>query len=158
MVTVSIAKQAFTVLFAPYSSPLLTTDTYLVEKRAFTRSLSAPWLVVGAQVKRAFVIADNDTQVEYVEGIIYDIRENYLNDPYQSVLVTWVNQDADDKTWMYKLIQTDNLCSLWELEASDFVLIERIKAFTFPDALLRLNGVSVANKFKEVIDYLSRYV
>ena len=156
MLTLSVAKQRYTVLFAPYSSPVLTTDPYLMEKRVFTRSISVPWLLVGAQVKRAFVSADNDTQVEYMEGIIYDIRGNFLHDPYQSILVAWVDQDADDKTWMYKLVQTDNLCSPWELEASNFVFPENIKAVTFPDALLRMNGVSVGNKLKEVIDYLTR--
>ena len=128
-----------------------------MEKRAFTRSLTVPWLLVGAQVKRAFVSDDNDAQVEYMEGIVYDVRENFHHDPYQSVLVTWVVQDADDKTWMYKYQQTDNLCSPWDLEASNFVFPENIKSFTFPNALLRMNETTVgnSNKLTEVIDYLS---
>lgn len=107
-------------------------------------------------MKRAFASEKNNTEVEYVEGIIYDIRENYLQEPYQSVLVVWVDQDADDKSWVYKLVQTDNLCSPWELEASSFVFPENIKAFKFPDKLLQTTGVSVNVKLKEVIDYLSR--
>jgi len=90
LVTLTVQKRQFTVLYAEFSSPLLTCDTFLVEKNKvyfncycwfihlffdsslfsppqYDISLNASWLVVNAQVRRLFATADPNI-AEWQEG------------------------------------------------------------------------------------------
>jgi hypothetical protein len=71
-------------------------------------SMGSPWLVVNAQVKRLF--ASSSGPAQWYEGSIYYIRKNWQQDPFNSVKVAWLVQDADlgSAAWVYDYIQTDN--------------------------------------------------
>ena len=68
--------------------------------------MSSSWLVVNAQVTRVFATAQG--QPEVYEGSVYHIHKNWMLDPYNSVKVAWLVQDADLDAWVYDYIQTDN--------------------------------------------------
>ena len=92
LITLTVQKRQFTVLCANFSSPLLTCDTFLVEKSKvcfkfnsyvsflsvrqfknliflsqYDSSLNASWLVVNAQVRRLFATTDPNV-AEWQEG------------------------------------------------------------------------------------------
>ena len=169
---------AMTVLFAPVSSIALTVDQYLLEAEAFSESLHRPFLRVGAQVRRCFSPpedgnyghepAGEDADVhategagkacQWLEGQVYSVRENLQADPYLAVKVVWLSQDMDDPalSWVYAYMQTDNDCSPWDLQQSEFVLphhqqrrlpralaVGRLRASSVLDYLMSLDFTSV---------------
>ena len=115
----------------------------------YVSSLRAPWLVVNAPVRRAFANEDG-TRMEWIEGSIYHIGDLKRN-PYRAVSVAWVGLDQSDGTWAYRLLQTDNECSPWDLQFSAFVLAKNFKPRSFPQAL-RVGDISAAL----ILDYLKR--
>jgi hypothetical protein len=132
------ATTTFTVLYAPLSSHALTTDQFLLPTEGLRSSLAQPFLRVGAQVRRCFAAAegsgDDDSgsgsgsgttsPAEWIEGQVYSVRPELARNPYQSVRVVWLSQDLEDEhlSWVYAYLQTDNLCSPWDLSQSDYVL------------------------------------
>jgi hypothetical protein len=79
-----------TVVYVPYSSPLLQSEVFLLQKDRFLRSLRAPILHINAQIRRPFATAtasaaDNSASssstVSYREGSIYYINEDFRRHP-----------------------------------------------------------------------------
>ena len=94
---------------------------------------------------------------------IYHINPDYERDPYQSVLVVWVNQDFD-RQWMYKYEQTDNECSPWELFLSDYILLSSVKPYQFPENIVNTTNGSnnktpgMNIKPMDILLFLKKYV
>eukprot|EP01041_Mallomonas_annulata_P008726 gene8726-18039_t len=145
----------YCLLSVAMSSPLLQSDTYLVTKEKYEASLRAPWLHVGAQIRRLFAAEPSDassfdadvedpsvavsgsmsTLGEWYEGNIYYTRKDAKTNPYRSILVTWLVQEQGTFDWLYAYSQTDSECSPWDLEVSSFVLAENMRPPVYPKSL-----------------------
>ena len=118
-------KTTHRVLYAPFSSPLLTTDEFLIDYADYRRSISSkpesggssgntlassssssssmpstgsshPSLHVNQQVRKLFA-SDDGSFVEWREGSIYHIRPNMRAAPYKAVDVIWFDQELESK-------------------------------------------------------------
>jgi hypothetical protein len=158
----SSAGRVHNVLYAPASSPLLQCDRYLLDKELFDSSLRFPFLAVGSPVRRLFASEPDDFEdgepgeaeaAEYLEGIVYSVRADFRQNPYNSVLVIWTSQEEDSRAWVYSYSQSSNECSPWDLEPSAF------KRFTHqyaPPSFPRC-FTSVSLEPQSIIDYLSSH-
>jgi len=66
---------------------------------------------------------------------IYHVRRNIEDNPYGGILVVWLVQELGHNNWVYDYNQTDNECSPWDLEISDFVLPEHVVSPDLPREL-----------------------
>lgn len=128
-VTIATSQGSFTILYLPFSSPLLTGETYFILQHKYRSSLKSPWMVVNAQVKRPLA-SRTGTGVLWLEGNIYYIG-NIDENPYRSVLVAWVGLEGATKEWSYRIDQTDNECSPWDLHLSSFAVAALIRPREF---------------------------
>lgn len=77
------------------------------------------------------------------------------DDPYQSVLVTWLDQD-EDHCWVYNLNQTDNSNSPWDLQPSELNQIDISQAWVIPKSIrLLTHGDISAGNAVQIVDYLA---
>ena len=131
-------------------------DHFLLDNQKYCDSEKAPFLKIGAQVRRSFPPPEDGNYgfesasetsqdsskakgkpCEWMEGQIYAISKDIHENPYLSVKVVWLSQDMGDPalSWVYAYAQTDNDCSPWDLEPSKFVL--EVVPHRWPKALFR---------------------
>lgn len=147
----------YTVLYVPYSSDLLITDSFLMSTEQYAASLKKPFLLPGSQIRKRFATGEEDNCGDapflWMEGSIYEVRKGMKQDPYHSIRVVWLSQEVDTNDWVYAYLQTDNECSPWELEASEFVLPENnIRSQKLPRALMttRVDAAMILDYFKSL--------
>jgi hypothetical protein len=77
------------------------------------------------------------------------VREN----PYSSISVVWMELERNPKSWFYSYDQMDNLCSPWDLQLSQYVLPENVRALPLPKSLTIAHATA-----KAVLLHLEGYV
>jgi hypothetical protein len=158
-VTISgAASVVLNVLWVDFSSPLLSTDRFVVPKDVYDDSLRQPWLEVGSPVRRLFASEDGGDDEneagEWLEGIVYHCpsRDELKRDPYNAVSVVWTSQEAVSLAWVYSYSQASCECSPWDLEATPFKKnVHRYR----PPALPRCFSVGTLDA-ASIIDYLKQ--
>jgi len=127
----------FGVLYVAATNPLLSADVFLVERSVYTASVDEPFVVTSAPVRKLFAVDSTGTTGagEWVEGTVYHIREDFRQNPYNSVSVVWLQQEQGTNAWVYEYSQTDNSCSPWDLQLSEYYLLKNVKDATLPKSL-----------------------
>ncbi|KNB43114.1 hypothetical protein JH06_3064 [Blastocystis sp. subtype 4] len=130
--------QTLSLLSIVPTSDLLQSPPHLITEEAFTTSMTH--LKTLSHQFNGIVSSDRstfskDTKIAQVfsahreegdpcpmgeryEGVIYDVAEDALENPYQSIRVVWLGVSANTGKWVMDFYQLDNLCSPWELETS----------------------------------------
>jgi len=117
-INVSVQGQSHQLLYVPLSSTWCS-DIFVMSKAKFDKSLAARFLVKNGQVKRLFQEADGSQC--YTEGMIYDIRENCITDPFHSIHVVDLRREEGSLNWLFDYDQAFPVCSPWDLHKSSFV-------------------------------------
>jgi len=145
LLSIAVHGKSYDILYAPFSSSLLTSDKFLIETTEFKSSLAQPWLVVSAQVRLLFAANSGEekdeedvesNKAEVREASIYHIREDVATNPYQAVSVIFLRQEEGTRDWLYDYAQCDCECSPWDLELSHYVLLKNIRSPKLPRSLL----------------------
>jgi hypothetical protein len=149
----------FNLLFAPFSSPLLQTDEFLLDSQRYDASLVKPYLIAGAQVRKMFALPPSDSDGEssfdaqWMEGSLYYVPSTMHTDPFQCLKVVWLSQEKDTADWVFAYLQTDCDVSPWDLEPSSYVLPEEnVRPRKLPGALKigKLDPAVVLDYFKSL--------
>lgn len=128
----------FKLLYVPAVSTLLSTDSFLIPRSLYLSSVDEPIIATSAPIRKLFAVdatSSTNNRGEWAEGTIYHIREDYKENPYNSISVVWLQQEAVTNQWVYEYSQMDNLCSPWDLQLSEYYLLKNVKDATLPKSL-----------------------